>query len=93
MRRRSAAIPTSGLQGDAAEASKAPLPVIEVDDLEAALKAVEAAGGRIVRPIFTFPGGRRFHAADPSGNEIACPKSTEATCIFPGRHPFSAAAF
>src|SRR3954469_25653392 len=49
-----------GLQGDAAEATKAPLPVIDVPDLEAALAAVEAAGGRIVRPIFPFPGGRRF---------------------------------
>ena len=60
-----------GLQGDAAEATKAPLPVIDVPDLEAALAAVEAAGGRIVRPIFAFPGGRRFHFLDPSGNELA----------------------
>jgi predicted enzyme related to lactoylglutathione lyase len=64
-----------GLQGDAAEASKAPLPVIEVDDLEAALEAVQGAGGRIVRPIFTFPGGRRFQFLDPSGNEIAAVQS------------------
>jgi predicted enzyme related to lactoylglutathione lyase len=63
-----------GLQGDAAEASKAPLPVIEVDDLEAALRAVEDGGGTISRPIFGFPGGRRFHAIDPSGNEIALSK-------------------
>ena len=27
--------------------------------------------GRIVRPIFAFPGGRRFHFLDPSGNELA----------------------
>jgi predicted enzyme related to lactoylglutathione lyase len=60
-----------GLQADPAEASRAPLPVIEVEDLEAILAAVEAAGGRIVRPIFAFPGGRRFHFLDPSGNEIA----------------------
>jgi uncharacterized protein len=60
-----------GLQGDSAEASKAPLAVIDVADLEAALAAVEAAGGRIVRPIFAFPGGRRFHFLDPSGNELA----------------------
>ena len=60
-----------GLQADASEATKAPLPVIDVSDLEAALAAVEAAGGRIVRPIFVFPGGRRFHFADPSGNELA----------------------
>ena len=60
-----------GLQGDAAEASEAPLPVIQVDDLEAALAAVTAAGGIVVRPIFSFPGGRRFQVADPGGNEIA----------------------
>lgn len=64
-----------GLQADAAEASKAPLPVIEVEDLEAALDAVSGAGGQIVRPIFAFPGGRRFHFLDPSGNELAAVKS------------------
>jgi uncharacterized protein len=60
-----------GLQADGAEATRAPLPVIEVDDLESTLAAVEQAGARIVRPIFAFPGGRRFHFLDPSGNEIA----------------------
>lgn len=64
-----------GLQADAAEAPGAPLPVIDVDDLEAALAAVEQAGGRIVRPIFGFPGGRRFQFLDPAGNELACVKS------------------
>jgi predicted enzyme related to lactoylglutathione lyase len=63
-----------GLQGDAAEATKAPLAVIEVDDLEAALAVVTAAGGTIVRPIFAFPGGRRFQFTDPAGNELACVK-------------------
>jgi len=63
-----------GLQGDGAEATRAPLPVIEVEDLEAALDAVTLAGGMIVRPIFAFPGGRRFQFLDPSGNELACVK-------------------
>ncbi len=63
-----------GLQGDAAEATAAPLAVITVDDLEAAMLAVEHAGGRIIRPIFAFPGGRRFHFLDPSGNELAALK-------------------
>lgn len=48
-----------------------PLPVIRVQDLEAALAAVEQSGGTIKRPIFAFPGGRRFHAIDPAGNEFA----------------------
>jgi len=60
-----------GLQGNPAEATRAPLPVISVDDLEAALAAVTAAGARIVRPIFAFPGGRRFQFIDPHGNELA----------------------
>lgn len=64
-----------GLQGDPAEATSAPLPVIEVHDLEATLEAVMLAGGTISRPIFTFPGGRRFQFLDPSGNEVAAVKS------------------
>jgi len=48
--------------------------VIDVDDLEAALAAVTAAGATIVRPIFAFPGGRRFQFLDPAGNELACVK-------------------
>ncbi|SFP39931.1 VOC family protein [Sphingomonas rubra] len=60
-----------GLQGDGREASAAPLPVVLVDDLEAAYAAVERAGGRISKPIFGFPGGRRFHFLDPNGLELA----------------------
>jgi predicted enzyme related to lactoylglutathione lyase len=41
------------------------------DDLEATLVAVEQAGGRIVKPVFDFPGGRRFHFSEPSDNEFA----------------------
>ena len=64
-----------GLQADASEATTAPLPVIEVDDLEAAFEAASRAGAEIVRPIFAFPGGRRFQFRDPGGNEVACVKS------------------
>jgi predicted enzyme related to lactoylglutathione lyase len=60
-----------GLQADMAEATKAPLPVIDVPDLEASLAQVQAAGAPIVKPIFAFPGGRRFHFTDPNGNELA----------------------
>jgi predicted enzyme related to lactoylglutathione lyase len=66
-----------GLQADMAEATGAPLPVISVDDLEASLAAVEAAGGMILKPIFAFPGGRRFHFEDPNGNELAVMQPTE----------------
>lgn len=60
-----------GLNGDPDETTRAPLAVIETDDLEGALASVEAAGGAITRPIFAFPGGRRFHFREPSGNELA----------------------
>jgi len=40
-------------------------------ELEATKEKVEAAGGVIVREIFSFPGGRRFHFVEPSGNEFA----------------------
>ncbi|WP_341209250.1 VOC family protein [uncultured Sphingomonas sp.] len=49
----------------------APLPVIEVEDLEATQAAVERAGGTITVPIFAFPGGRRFHFRDIDGHELA----------------------
>ena len=45
--------------------------VIFAIDLAAAEERVRAAGGKIVRPVYDFPGGRRFHFADPSGNELA----------------------
>ena len=63
-----------GFQGDAAEAPNTPLAVIEVEDLEATLGAVQSAGAEITKPIFAFPGGRRFHFRDPSGNELAALK-------------------
>jgi len=40
-------------------------------DLEATQQKIESAGGRINKPIFAFPGGRRFHFCEPSGNEMA----------------------
>jgi predicted enzyme related to lactoylglutathione lyase len=45
--------------------------VVRVNDLEAVFDAVIKAGGIIARPIFSFPGGRRFHFIDPSGSELA----------------------
>jgi predicted enzyme related to lactoylglutathione lyase len=60
-----------GLNGTPGDALSTPLPVVRVDDLEAAFKAVTDAGGLIARPIFSFPGGRRFHFIDPGGSELA----------------------
>lgn len=48
-----------------------PLVILYAHDLEAMQAKVEAAGGVVVKPIFSFPGGRRFHFTDPAGNELA----------------------
>lgn len=48
-----------------------PLVILYSDNLEASLAAVQSAGGKVVQPPFAFPGGRRFHFTDPSGNELA----------------------
>ena len=40
-------------------------------DLEKTLAKIKSAGGILVKPIFSFPGGRRFHFTEPSGNEFA----------------------
>ena len=53
------------------DGARAPLPVLFAQDLEAMAAKVTAAGGVIVKPIFAFPGGRRFHFRDPAGNELA----------------------
>lgn len=50
---------------------KPPLVVLYARNLEAMEAKVKAAGGVISTPIFSFPGGRRFHFQDPAGNELA----------------------
>lgn len=64
-----------GLQGDASEATRAPMAIIDVDDIEQALVAVQRHGGTITKPIFEIPGGKRFHFVDPSGNELGVVKA------------------
>lgn len=51
--------------------SGGPLVILYSRDLEQSLTAVKAAGGTIAKDTFAFPGGRRFHFLDPSGNELA----------------------
>lgn len=59
-----------GLNGSDDHAIAGIMPIVEVEDLEAALESVVAAGGVVTLPIFAFPGGRRFHFRDPHGNEL-----------------------
>lgn len=53
------------------EQGGAALVVLYAKNLEDVQAAVTANGGDIVQAIFSFPGGRRFHFADPNGNELA----------------------
>jgi len=48
-----------------------PLVVLYGADLTDVLGRIEGAGGTIVKPVFEFPGGRRFHFTDPDGYELA----------------------
>lgn len=57
--------------GDAVRSDGGPLVILYADDLEATQARLEAAGATIAKPIFTFPGGRRFHFQDPDGYELA----------------------
>ncbi len=47
------------------------LVVFYSESLEQTLEKIQSAGGVIIKPIFEFPGGRRFHFTEPSGNEFA----------------------
>ncbi len=40
-------------------------------EIEVTQSKIENAGGSIIKPVFSFPGGRRFHFSDPNGNEYA----------------------
>lgn len=47
------------------------LVILYSNNIEATQQKVVAAGGAIVRDIFSFPGGKRFHFTDPDGYELA----------------------
>lgn len=47
------------------------LVVFYSETLEETEAKIKAAGGKLLKDIFEFPGGRRFHFADPNGNEYA----------------------
>jgi len=47
------------------------LVVLYSENLEETQLKIEHAGGSIIKPIFSFPGGYRFHFCDPNGNEFA----------------------
>ena len=47
------------------------MPIIYSHNPEESLQAVVAAGGTVIKDMFSFPGGRRFEFLDPDGNRLA----------------------
>ena len=62
---------SGGFTRDAPVRPANPLVVIYATRLEDVETKIRVEGGQIVRPTYEFPGGRRFHFTDPSGNELA----------------------
>lgn len=60
-----------GLRLDSSVTTGGALIILYSKNLEDSVARVREAGGRIVEEPFSFPGGRRFHFTDPSGNELA----------------------
>jgi predicted enzyme related to lactoylglutathione lyase len=52
-------------------ANGAALVILYAAELEQTRDRVAAHGGKVVKDIFSFPGGRRFQFTDPNGNELA----------------------
>jgi predicted enzyme related to lactoylglutathione lyase len=72
------ALDNAGLDGGffksgqvATTATGSVLVVMYSDDIMDTLALVKTGGGTIVKDVFEFPGGRRFHFSDPNGNEFA----------------------
>ncbi|MCK2213552.1 VOC family protein [Actinomadura sp. ATCC 31491] len=59
-----------GLRLDEQARPGGPLVLLYSADLDASAEAVTKAGGAVVNGPYAFPGGRRFHFTDPSGNEL-----------------------
>lgn len=66
-----ASVEAGGFRREAAVVTGGPLVILYSRSLAATRDAVKAAGGRLTKDIFAFPGGRRFQFLDPSGNELA----------------------
>lgn len=62
---------TGGFAKGEASGSGGPLVILYANDLAEVQRRIEAAGGRIVTTAYDFPGGRRFHFADPDGYQLA----------------------
>ena len=72
------AFSNSGIEGGFLKSSRpattdkgSALVVLYSTDLEATQSKIQDSGGKIIKSIFSFPGGRRFHFIEPGGNELA----------------------
>ena len=61
---------TGGLAAVGSPKPGCQLVILYADDLEATRTRLEGAGAKIIKPIYAFPGGRRFHFLDPDGHEL-----------------------
>lgn len=61
---------TGGLDPSGQPGPGGPFVLLRSPDVDASAQAVTAAGGRVVRGPYAFPGGRRFHFLDTEGNEL-----------------------
>ena len=65
----------SGLQGGFEKTEKkiinGVLVILYHKNLDLIKDQIIQSNGKISKDIFSFPGGRRFHFTDPSGNELA----------------------
>lgn len=65
-----AEVEVGGFRLDNEVALGGPLVLLYSSDLDASVQAVRDAGGAVVEEPYDFPGGRRFHFRDPSGNQL-----------------------
>ena len=59
-----------GLNAEREPQPGGPLVLLWSDDLDASVDAVNGAGGEVTEGPYDYPGGRRFHFRDPSGNVL-----------------------
>jgi predicted enzyme related to lactoylglutathione lyase len=67
-----------GLNADGASGPGGVFPLVFSEDLDASVEAVRAAGGEVSVEPYDYPGGRRFHFRDPSGNELGVYQPSDA---------------
>ena len=68
-----------GINPNENDRTKAPLVLVETDNIRDMQEDIRGAGATITMPLFEYPGGSRFHFLDPSGNEMGVFQPNPAT--------------